>query len=146
MAIPDMERLRASWRAQPERARLGVVPERIDEDSAVYTVDLRYGDGREDDPLYTSAAVTFAADVAATSAVRGRLDEALQQLNGTISLHLNFLAPLAGLITIVTRVVSMGEQDAVIDIIAHDDRGTAVLKGVVDYSLRPRAPREDHRK
>lgn len=145
MAIPDMERLRASWRTQPERARLGLVPERIDEDSAVYTVDLRYGDGREDDPLYTSAAVTFAADVAATSAVRGRLDETKQQLNGTISLHLNFLAPLAGFITIETRVVSMGEQDSVIDIVGHDDRGTTVLKGIVDYSLRPRAAREERR-
>ena len=66
MAIPDMERLRASWRAQPERARLGVVPERIDEDSAVYTVDLRYGDGRTHLDYCSVRAICTAAGIVAT--------------------------------------------------------------------------------
>ena len=140
MSVPDLETWRARWQT-PERERLGVRGERIEDGFASLIVDLRYGDERERDPLFASAAVTHAADVAVLSAVMGHIDEHRQQQNGTASLHLNFLRPLVGVLTVEGRIASWGNHDAVVEVSARDERGALVLKGLSTYSLRPREPR-----
>ena len=140
MSVPDLETWRARWRT-PERERLGVRGERIEDGFASFVVDLRYGDDRDHDPLFASAAVTHAADIAVLSAVMGHIDEHVQQQNGTASMHLNFLRPLAGVLTVEGRIASWGSHDAIVEVDARDERGTLVLKGLSTYSLRPRAPR-----
>ena len=142
MSIPDLEEWRARWRT-PERERLGVRGERIEDGFASFIVDLRYGDDRDHDPLFASAAVTHAADVAVLSAVMGHIDERVQQQNGTASIHLNFLRPLVGVLTVEGRIASWGSHDAIVEVAARDERGTLVLKGLSTYSLRPRDPRGD---
>jgi len=142
MSVPELETWRARWRT-PERERLGISAERIEDGFASFAVDLRYGDERDHDPLFASAAVTHAADIAVLSAVMGHLDEHTQQQNGTASIHLNFLHPLAGLLTVEGRIASWGSHDAIVEVDARDERGTLVLKGLSTYSLRPRAPRGD---
>lgn len=142
MSLPDLETWLARWHT-PERERLGVRGTRIEDGFAAFVVDLRYGDEREHDPLFASAALTHAADIAALSAVMGHLDEHIQQQNGTASLHLNFLQPLSGVLTVEARVASWGHHDSIVEISARDQRGVPVLKGLCTYSLRPRAPRGD---
>lgn len=138
MSVPDLETWRARWRT-PERERLGVRGDRIEDGFASFIVDLRYGDERDHDALFHSAAVTHAADVAVLSAVMGHIDEREQQQNGTASIHLNFLRPLSGVLTVAGRIASWGSHDAIVEVEAHDERGTLVLKGLSTYSLRPRA-------
>ncbi len=140
MSVPDLETWRARWRT-PERERLGVRGERIEDGFASFVVDLRYGDDRDGDLLFASAAVTHAADIAVLSAVMGHLDEQRQQQNGTASLHLNFLHPLTGALTVEGRVASWGNHDAVVEVVARDERGQLVLTGLSTYSLRLREPR-----
>lgn len=140
MSVPDLETWRARWNT-PERERLGVRGERIEDGFASFVVDLRYGDERDHDALFHSAAVTHAADVAVLSAVMGHLDERTQQQNGTASIHLNFLRPLAGVVTVEGRVASWGTHDAVVEVAGRDERGTLVLTGLSTYSLRPRDAR-----
>jgi acyl-coenzyme A thioesterase PaaI-like protein len=112
MSIPDLEEWRARWRT-PERERLGVRGERIEDGFASFIVDLRYGDDRDHDPLFASAAVTHAADVAVLSAVMGHIDERAQQQNGTASIHLNFLRPLVGVLTVEgpDRLLGIARRD-----------------------------------
>ena len=140
MSVPDLETWRARWRT-PERERLGVRGERIEDGFASFVVDLRYGDDRDHDPLFASAAVTHAADIAVLSAVMGHLDERTQQQNGTASIHLNVLRPLSGVLTVEGRIASWGSHDAIVEVDARDERGHLVLKGLSTYSLRPREPR-----
>ncbi|MDA0302489.1 MAG: PaaI family thioesterase [Chloroflexi bacterium] len=138
MSVPDLETWRARWRT-PESERLGVRGDRIEDGFASFIVDLRYGDERDHDALFHSAAVTHAADVAVLSAVMGQIDEHQQQQNGTASIHLNFLRPLSGVLTVAGRIASWGTHDAIVEVEAHDERGALVLKGLSTYSLRPRA-------
>ena len=100
-------------------------------------------DDRDHDPLFASAAVTHAADIAVLSAVMGHLDEHTQQQNGTASIHLNFLRPLSGVLTVEGRIASWGSHDAIVEVDGRDERGHLVLKGLSTYSLRPREPRGD---
>ena len=99
MSVPDLETWQKRW-STPERQRLGLRADRIQDGYAQFTVDLRYGDDREGDPLFAAVAITHAVDVAAVSAVLGHLDEKVQQQNGTASLNIHFLQPLAGLFTV----------------------------------------------
>jgi acyl-coenzyme A thioesterase PaaI-like protein len=140
MSVPDLEMWRRRWRT-PEHERLGVRCEAIEDGYSAFVVDLRYDDERADDPLFASAAVTHAADVAVLCAVIGHLDEEKQQNNGTASIHLNFLRPLAGVLTVEGRIASWGSHDAIVEVEAHDEHGVLMLKGLSTYSLRPREPR-----
>ena len=142
MSIPDMDAWRARWE-RPERKRLGVRGERVEDGVVVLKVDLRYGDEREGDRLFAAAAVTHAVDSAAAGAVNSHLDDDLQQQNGTASLNIHFLAPLSGVITVESRLLSWGSHEAVVEVVAHDEQGTLVLKALTGYSIRPRAPRTE---
>lgn len=139
MSIPELGAWRARW-ATPERLRLGIRADRIEDGFAAFTVDLRYGDDRDHDPLFASAAITHTADIATLSAVAGHIDERQQQSNGTASLHLNFLSPPTGVVTVEGRLVSWSTYEAILDVSARDERGTPVLKGLCTFSLRPKDP------
>ncbi|MEI6136972.1 MAG: PaaI family thioesterase [Chloroflexota bacterium] len=144
MSVPDFETWQKRWHT-PERQRLGLHADRIEDGFAQFTVDLRYGDDREGDPLFAAAAITHALDVAAVSAVLGHIDEKVQQQNGTASLNVHFLRPLTGLITVEGHVLSWGTHDAVMEVTAHDEAGTLVAKCLSGYSLRPKEPPKEDR-
>ena len=137
MPVPDREAWQARWRSAG-RDRFGVSAADVGEDFASFIVDLAYGDERDDDPLFASAALTYASDIAALAAVSARIDEEREQRNGTMSLHLNFVTPPSGKVTIEGRVSAWGTHDALIDLTGRDEAARLVLRGLVAYSLRPR--------
>ena len=137
MPVPDPDTWRARW-ASADQHRLGVHAGVVADGFASFVIDLPYGDERDSDPLFASAALTYAADVAALSAVLARLDEEREQPNGTASLHLNFVRPPSGTVTIEARVSAWGVQDALVECSGRDGEGQLVMQGLVTYSLRAR--------
>lgn len=130
----------ARWRT-PEHARLGVRAELIEDGAATFSVDLRYDDERADDPLFASAALTHAVDIAVLGVVTGHIDHGRQQASGTASLHVNYLQPLVGLLMVEARLVSWGDYEAVVVVDARNEAGGLILTSLSTYALRPMAPR-----
>jgi acyl-coenzyme A thioesterase PaaI-like protein len=137
LSVPDLETWRARW-SSPDHQRLGVRAESVADGYASFVVNLPYGDERDDDPLMATAALTFASDVAALSAVQAHLDDEREQSNGTASLHLNYVAPPSGTVTIEARIVSWGALDSLVEVTGRDSAGQLVIQGLVSYSMRPK--------
>jgi acyl-coenzyme A thioesterase PaaI-like protein len=137
LSVPDLETWQARW-SSADQHRLGVHAVSVADGFASFVVNLPYGDERDGDPLIATTAFTYAADVAALSAVLAHLDEEREQPNGTASLHLNYVAPPLGKVTIEARVSAWGASDALVEVTGRDSREQLVLRGLVTYSLRSR--------
>ncbi len=136
MPVPDLDAWQARFDTAPAR-RLGVAPEAVESGFASFMVQVPYGDGRDDDPLFFATALHYAADIAALSAVIARCDQ--EQPNGTASLHLNVLADPQGAVRVWSRVVHWGMYSALLELAAEDATGALVARGLTGYSLRPAA-------
>ncbi len=135
MAVPDLEIWRAR-RGSPDQQYLGVRPVAIARSYAAIAVDLPYGDERDDDPLFTTSALTYVADIVALSAVGAHLGEQREQPNGTASLHLNFIAVPRGTVTIEASVAAQNEMEAIVDLVGREPDGRMVLRGLATFSVR----------
>lgn len=135
MAVPDLETWRSGWDA-PDQQRLGVRPVTIAPSYAAIAVDLPYGDERDGDPLFTTSALSYVADVVALSAVRAHLDEERELPNGTMSLHLDFIAAPATTVTVEASVVARNEMEALVDLVGREQDGRMVLRGLASFSVR----------
>ena len=140
MSTLDTDAWVARWRT-PEHAYLGVRAERIEGGATAFSVELRYDDERADDPLFASAAVTHAVDIAVLGVVTGHIDHRQQQASGTASLHVNYLRPLAGLLIVEARLASWDDYAAVVAVDARNEVGELILTGLSTYALRPMEPR-----
>lgn len=100
-------------------------------------IDLPFGDERDADPLFFQTALYYAADIAALRSVRSRMDETRERPNGTISLHLNMLAEPSTGVTVRSEVRYWSTHEALSDIVATDDVGRPVARGLSAYSMRP---------
>lgn len=139
MAVPDLDTWRAGWDA-PDQRRLGVRPVTIGPSHAAIAVDLPYGDERDDDPLFTTSALSYVADVVALSSVRAHLDEEREQPNGTMSLHLNFVAAPVSTVTVEAHVVAQNEMEAFVELAGREADGRMVLRGMATFSVRQKTP------
>lgn len=135
MPVPDLETWRQRW-AGSDQERLGVRPLSISERGAIIAVELPYGDERDDDPLFTTAALTYVADIAALSSVLAHLGED-ERPNGTASLHLNYITPPSSSVEIEAHVSAQNELEAIVDIVGREADGRIVLRGLVTFSVRP---------
>lgn len=135
MTVPDVE----AWRARyttTDHQHLGVRAITLAPSFASMAVDLPYGDERDDDPLYTTGALSYVADVVALAAVRAHLDEEREQPNGTTSLHVNFVAAPTSSVTIEATVVGQNPMEAIVDLSGRQADGTLILRGLVAFSVR----------
>lgn len=139
MAVPDLETWRAGWNS-PDQQRLGVRPVTIAPSYAAIAIDLPYGDERDDDPLFTTSALSYVADVVALSSVRAHLDEEREQPNGTMSLHLNFIAAPSNTVTVEATVVAQNEMEAFVELAGREPDGRMVLRGLATFSVRQKTP------
>lgn len=135
MTLPDLETWRSGWDA-PDQQRLGVRPVTIAASYAAIAVDLPYGDERDGDPLFTTSALSYVADVVALSAVRAHLDEKRELPNGTMSLHLDFIAAPATTVTVEASVIAQNEMEALVDLVGRERDGRMVLRGLASFSVR----------
>lgn len=139
MAVPDLESWRARWDS-PDQRYLGVQPVAVGPSRASIAVDLPYGDGRDDDPVFVTTALTYVADIAALSAVGAHIDEEREQPNGTASLHLNFVAAPQETVTVEATVAAQNEIEAVVDLVGREAGGRTVLRGLATFSIRQKTP------
>jgi len=139
VAVPDLETWRSSW-GSADQQRLGVRPVTIARSYAAIAVELPYGDERDDDPLFATSALSYVADVVALSAVRAHLDEEREQPNGTMSLHLSFIAAPGSTVTVEARVAAQNEMEATVDLVGREPDGRMVLRGLATFSVRQKTP------
>lgn len=131
MPVPD----RAEWRRRWERPilqRLGISGDEIERGYARMLVTRT----PEADDLLHRSAIGIAADIAAVSAVTSQLDER-QQANGTAELHLSFVAPPDGAVSVSARIAHWADYAAHLEIEARGPGGDLLARGLTTYSLRP---------
>ena len=138
MPKPDLETWMKRWDS-PEARRLGVVPDSVQPGEACFLVRRPYGDERDGDRLFTSAALFYAIDIAALAAVVARLDAERQQPNGTASLTMNFVAEPEGTVRARGTVAHWDTFGALVEVEVRDEADRLVGRGQSAYSLRPRA-------
>ena len=134
MPVPDLQEWLRNWE-KPEHRNLGLRGDHIESGYASFIVERPEG---ADDLLLRSAIVT-AADIAAISAVRARLDDT-QMANGTAELHFSFIGPPPEVSTVDARVIHWSDYTAHLRMEARTPDGELAATGLTTYSLRPLPP------
>ena len=135
MPVPDVREWRDSF-AKPAHRALGLRGDRIESGYASFIVE-RPDDA---DDLLLRSAINIAADIAAISAVRARIDDDLQLPNGTAELHLSFIGEPPDVTTVDARVIHWTDYTAHLELQARTPDGELAAVGLTTYSLRPVAP------
>ena len=120
---------------KPEHRNLGLRGDHIESGYARFIVERPEG---ADDLLLRSAIVT-AADIAAISAVRARLDDT-QMSNGSAELHFSFIGPPPEVCTVDARVIQWSDYAAHLRMEARTPDGELAATALTTMSLRPVPP------
>ena len=134
MPVPNLQEWLSNWE-KPEHRNLGLRGDHIESGYARFIVERPEG---ADDLLLRSAIVT-AADIAAISAVRARLDDT-QMSNGSAELHFSFIGPPPEVCTVDARVIQWSDYAAHLQMEARTPDGELAATALTTMSLRPVPP------
>lgn len=135
MPVPDLDEWRSNLETPAHRA-LGLRADRIESGYASFVVERPEGG----DDLLVRSAINIAADIAAISAVRARIDDDLQLPNGTAELHLSFIGDPPDVTTVDAQVIHWTDYTAHLELQARTPDGELAAVGLTTYSLRPLPP------